>query len=197
MRTMIRNWRTWIVAAVFILAICGMSFAAIADHYERRDVFIISMCFGLSFFMGLPIVWVSTKEPVLFVGVVPSAVAWFSISIPKVLAEVEQDRMLIVFMLYLVWAFLLIVWAAIAWVLLQLDRRCRERMIWGPVTELCTAIGLMAPWILAAFVLPATVSAKHQVFTIVASIGIGLLWSKVLSEPFARLVRVLREQSAP
>ncbi len=195
MQTVRRNWRHWIVGTVLGLALCGMLAAVIANHFDRPDVVVMCLVVGITCLMALPIVWFSTIEPVLFVGVLPSAVIWFAISVPKMLAEVDQDYTLITFLLYAVWALLLSVWAPAAWFSFRLNRRCKKRLVWGPLIELIAVTLLMAPWILAAFVLPSTVSADHQIFTIVASIGIGLLWSKVLSEPFAQLVRVLREQS--
>ena len=196
MQTVRRNWRHWIVGTVLGLAVCGILAAVVADHFDRFNAFVICLLVGITCLMALPIAWFSTREPVLFVGILPSAANWFAISVPKIFAEADQDYTLVTLLLYAVWALLLSVWASAAWFSFWLHRRCKKRLVWGPLIELTAVTWLMAPWILAAFVLPSAVSADHQVFTIVASIGISLLWSKVLADPFARLVRVLRDQSS-
>ena len=57
-------------------------------------------------------------------------------------------------------------------------------------------VGVMAPWVVAAYIISPPTRTDNQTFTIVASVGIGLMWGKVISEPFAKLARLLRTYSA-
>ena len=165
------------------------------DHFQRPDVVKVGAAWVWALFLFAPIIWFGTKESVLFVGILPSAAIWFSIGIAKLTTVWDGDYVAGVFLVMLpLWGFL-IVWAPVTWVLLWLDRRVPpKRIIAKPLAELFAMTLLMAPWGLAAFILPPAIDADHETFTIMASILAGLLWGKVISEPFAKVVHVLRER---
>ncbi len=200
MQTRKQNQRAWIWVCALIAPAAAGVFGFITDKYfnmpNATEVSVVMFFTGL---VALPSVYCAIKEPVLFVGLLPAMAIWLSRIIPELLVAADGDgtKNIIIMALFLmtIGNFLLACWAPVTWFLFWLHRSCKERLVLGPLAELCAAISLMAPWIVGAFVLPPAVSADSHIFTITASIGISLLWSKVLSEPFARLVRALREQS--
>ena len=145
-----------------------------------------------SFLLSYPIVWFGSKCPILFVGAVPSAAIWLSVSLTRIDALADETYTGAAFLLFLMWYVPLLVWAPAARFLFWVADLSRKRSVPGPLTELVALSSLMIPWMLAAFVLPQWIDAHHQTITIMASIGVGLVWGKVISEPFATLVQRLR-----
>ncbi|MCY4417936.1 MAG: hypothetical protein OXE87_16745 [Chloroflexi bacterium] len=140
------------------------------------------------------VIWVALAIPLvimergLLVGVLPAMVAVFAIWMPVAFREAGQPEFVILLPLPLVAAFLLI-WTPLGWVLFHLKRRCRMRLTLGGLTETIAMIWLLLPWLMATIALPALLGENDELVASVTSIGVGLIWSNLISQPFARFVR--------
>lgn len=186
----------WVTVIAFALFVGSCIVALAADHFGKAGIVQGAAACALTISITWPIVWCGKKEPALFLGAVPSGAVWGIVVVAKVLSSDILGPIPIVFFIFLMVMLVvvpLLVWVLPAWFFLRLARRCKNRLLWGPSTELMALAGLIAPWFLAAFILPREIDANHEMLTISASIGISLIWGKSVTEPFAKLVNALRE----
>ena len=141
----------------------------------------------LYMFLAMPLV---ARELVLLVGVIPGTVAVFATWIPVALTEVERPEFVILLPLPLVAAFLLS-WTPVAFGLFYFTRRWSVRPALGPFTETVAMSVLLLPWLLAAVAFPSYMEQHNETVAVIIAISIGLLWSKLVSDPFARFVRAM------
>ena len=143
----------------------------------------------LSWFYVLLAIPLIVRERVLLVGVLPGTVAVFATWLPLAFAEAEQPEFFILLPLPLVAAFL-VLWTPVTWGMFQLTRRwSSRRLMLGAAAETGAMCLLLVPWLLAAVVLPAYLDQSNDTVAAVVAIAFGLLWSKLISDPFARFVK--------
>ena len=185
-----RNTARWVVMGLLVM---GVVIMVAGDYSQIPGMIKLGVAWFSICLLWIPIIWFGTKEPVLFVGMLPSAALWYSIAILQMTAQGEGDYVVGIFLANMPLWFILILWAPVTWLFFWGTRRwSKKRLLLRPLTELVSVTLLMIPWFLAAFVLPHSIDANHQTLTIMASIGIGIVWGRVVSEPFARVVAVLR-----
>ena len=192
MHIMSLNWRSVAWWTTVGLVLLGIVVAIVGDHSKRPALLEIGVVCTLTCVFALPIVFFVTKQPVLLLGILPSAAMWSVTGVAKAFTVSQVDYVKGGFVLVMTWMIPLVVWGLLTWGLFHLARRWKKRLVRGPLTELTALLFLMSPWILAAFVLPEQIDTANDTVTIVASIAIGLMWGKVVSEPFAKLVQAIR-----
>ena len=148
----------------------------------------------LSWFYVLLAIPLIARELVLLVGVLPGTVAVFATWLPVVFTEAEQPEFFILLPLPLVAAFL-VLWTPVTWGMFQLARRWCKKPVRGPIAEAVAMCLLVLPWLLAAVVLPSYLDKKNETVAAVVAIAIGLIWSKLISDPFARFVKAFAYSS--
>ena len=181
------NMTTWIIS---IMGVIGAGIFMVGEVFQWPAVSQNGALFIVSWVWVLLAVPLVVRERVLLVGILPGVAAVFAIWIPRVVAEVPRPEFVILLPLPLVAAFLL-AWTPLAVGLFYLMRRWdgREKLAAG--TETVAMGWLVLPWLLATVVLPSYLGLEDETVAVVAAIGIGLLWSKLISDPFARLVRAM------
>ena len=120
-------------------------------------------------------------------GVVPGAAAVFVVWLPVAFAEAQRLEFVILLPLPLIAAFLLI-WTPVAWLLFPFTRQWSGKQVLGAGTETAAMCWLVLPWLLATIAFPILLDENNEAVAAFAAIGVGLLWSKLVSDPFARFV---------
>ena len=188
-------WPRSILHGFVLLTIPGSFITTMAgDSFGLQWMETVGVGWFVSGLYLFPVVWLGTKEPVLFVGAVPATALWVLFVVVKALTVPEGDRLIAAFALIMVWYIPLVVWALATFGLYRFARVSKTRSVLGSLTDLAASSFLMVPWMLAAFILPQEIYVDNQTFTIIASIVVALLWGKVIAEPFAKLVHALRER---
>ena len=131
------------------------------------------------------------RERVILVGAVPAYIIVSAYWIPEIFKESDAPIYLILLPLAPAVIFL-VVWIPAQYGFLRLRTKysCRPRL--GPFVETLTFTSLAAPWLTAAYFLPDIFLDQHnQIISALITVLIGLIWSTLISVPFARFVRSL------
>ena len=185
----IRNdWTTWTVVIAGVLSagflivgeICGWPKVS-----ANAGLILLSVLWAA---FAFPLV---VRERVLLVGALPALAAMFAIWIPVALKETTHIGFVVLLPLPIASAFLFM-WAPVTWGLLRCMQRWHDRPRLSSFTETLAMSALMTPWLAATFGFLAILAEASQTLTTVTAIFIGLLWSKLLSDPFARFVKTFR-----
>ena len=133
-------------------------------------------------FLLVPFYRLVAKERAILIGAVPG----FTIATLYTLADEPHLALLstgpvVIFC----WA-----WIPVQYILLRLRKRCICRPRLGPFVETLTFVSLAVPWLAAAYWFPAIFIEEHdQNISLSVTVLVGLVWSKLVSDPFARFVR--------
>ena len=141
--------------------------------------------------MRLPWVWawLVAKEPTILVGSVPAYGIMTAYWIPEVFIQSDTPIQFILLPILPAVLFLLI-WIPAQYGLLRLRKRCECRPRLGPFVETLTFISLAAPWLAAAYLFPTMfIDQDNEAISSCVAVLMGLVWSKLISDPFAKFVR--------
>lgn len=133
-----------------------------------------------------------TMEPTILIGAVPAYGIMTAYWTPEVFSQSETPIQFILLPILPAILFLLI-WIPAQYGLLRLRKRyaCQPRL--GPFVETLTFISLAAPWLAAAYFFPTIFmnqeNQDNQVIASCVTVLMGLVWSKLISDPFAKFVR--------
>ena len=178
---------TWTIVAIGVV---GALFFAVGEIFQwpaasANGAIILVSLVWLAF-----AILVVARELVLLVGVLPGTAAVFAVWIPVAFEGAQHPEFVVLLPLPLVAAFLLL-WAPVGWLAVRFTQRWRERKVLGPATETAAMSWLVLPWLLATIAFPILLEQDNETIAAFAAIGVGLLWSKLLSDPFARFVRAI------
>ena len=130
----------------------------------------------------VPFYRLAANEPTILIGAVPAfaiATSYILVVEPR-LALLSTGPAVIFFG----------AWVPTQYMLLQLRKRWISRRRLGPFVETLTFISLAAPWLAAAYWFPAIFIDEHdQTISLCVTVLTGLVWSKLISDPFAKFVR--------
>ena len=137
-------------------------------------------------FVWLPLI---ARERVVLVGVLPAYGVMCAYWIPEVVKQTDTPVQFILLPMAPALLFLFI-WIPAQYLLLWWRKKCSSRPVLGPFVETLTFTLLAAPWLAAAYFFPAIFIDQHyQPISLCATIITGLVWSKLISDPFAKFVR--------
>lgn len=181
-----------------MIALSGAGLIALGDWFGWEGLKTTSGFIGISGFCVAAVVPMAVKERVLAVGYVPGAVSIVAIWL-TILPEIADVKWFVLGPITTVPMFLF-AWIPVAYWLVRCARRVADRSILGPATDTLSMAWLTLPWVMAAVVLPnlfdpANESAFNETVSAIGIICIGLLWSGLLSRPFARFVYALDRSS--
>ena len=129
------------------------------------------------------------RERVILVGAVPAYVIASAYWIPEVFKESDTPINFILLPLAPA-VFFLMVWIPTQYGLLRLRKKCSCRPRLGPFVETLTFTLLAAPWLTAAYFFPQIFMDQHnQIISTLITVLMGIIWSTLISDPFARFVR--------
>ena len=131
------------------------------------------------------------RERVILVGAVPAYVIVSAYWISEVFKGSDAPIDLILLPLIPA-ALFLVVWIPAQYGLLRSRKKysCRPRL--GPFVETLTFTSLAAPWLTAAYFFPDIFLEQHnETISSLITVLMGIIWSALISEPFARFVRSL------
>ncbi len=163
-----------------VASICGMWWGSRIDNPELvlNGVSLLVLVLMLL----LPFHRLVAKEPTILIGAVPAYViaTLYILDVEPRLALLAVGPAVI----------FLGAWIPAQYTLLQLRKRwiCQRRL--GPLVETITFIFLGTPWLAAAYFFPAIFIDEHnQTISLCVTVLTGLVWSKLISDPFAKFVR--------
>ncbi|MDE2780783.1 MAG: hypothetical protein OXI91_14075 [Chloroflexota bacterium] len=169
-----------VFVALTVAAICGMWLGSRIDSPEL--VLSSVSLLLLVLFLLVPFHSLAAKEPTILIGAVPA----FAIATSYILVVEPRLALLSVGPAVI----FLGAWIPTQYMLLQLRKRWISRRRLGPFFETLTFISLAAPWLAAAYWFPAIFIDEHdQTISLCVTVLTGLVWSKLISDPFAKFVR--------
>ena len=184
------NVTMWVTAGIGAISVAIL---VMGEAYDWPSVSANGALALLSlFYVALAMPFIA-RERVLLVGVLPGTVAVFATWLPVVFTEAEQPELFVLLPLPMVAAFL-VLWTPVAWAMFRLTCHWRDKPVLGALAETLAMSFLVLPWLLAAVVLPSYLDQNNATVAAVVAIAIGLLWSKLLSDPFAKFVKAIAQE---
>ena len=130
----------------------------------------------------VPFHGMARTEPVILIGAVPAfAIASLYIVIEEPRLPLLSSAPATIFL----WA-----WTPTQYWALQLRKKWISLRRMGPFIETLTFVLLALPWVAATYAFPAIFIKDHdQTVSLCVTVLMGLVWSKLISDPFAKFVR--------